>query len=102
MFLIVVTVILFLYAAFITFHAFRWAKIILEQEKFYSDVLQVHERTIATFDKLTQMQLFFDSPTVLQVVHEVMSDVKECRKATHGLIHILTQYSKRRYIEDTE
>ena len=99
-FLIITIVLLLAYSIFISFHAFRWAKIIFILEDKYSKVLAVHERTLGTFEKLLSMQMFFDSPGVRQAVQDVMDDVKTCKIATQSITMTLIEHSKRKYISD--
>jgi alpha-L-fucosidase len=89
-----------IYAFFITRHAYRWARVIIILENEYSDALEVHKRTLKTFENLLNMQMFFDSPTVKQTVIEVMEDVKLCQGATARIASVLTSHSKRKYVDE--
>lgn len=100
--LIFVIIMLLGYSVFISFHAYRWAKIIFIMEDKYSEALAIHERTLETFEKVINMQLFFDSPTVRQTVEEVMNDIKVCKLATQSIVYTLTEHSKRKYFQEKE
>ncbi len=101
-FLILAIILLLLYSIFVSFHAYRWAKVIFLLEDKNSEALAIHERTLETFQKLLNMQLFFDSPTVKQTVEEVMNDVKVCKFATESIVFTLTEHSKRKYFLEKE
>lgn len=83
---------------FVSYHAIKWAKIIFMLEDDLSEAIEVHERTIMVLDKITKTQMFFDSPEVKVVVDEALSDVRDCRTATHRLVKVFTDRSKQRYI----
>ncbi len=101
-FLVFIILLLVAYSAFVSFHAYRWARVIFILEDKYSEALEVHERTLVTFDKILTMQMFFDSPSVKQIVMEVMEDVKDCKNATQSIAYTLTQHSKKKYILEKE
>lgn len=97
-----ICLLLLAYSAFITFHAYRWAKIIFSLEDEYSKALEVLQRTNLLFDNIMNMQMFFDSPSVKKVVEEVKEDVSLSRTAINGIIIKLTEHSKKKYIVEEE
>ena len=101
-FLIIAILFLLAYSIFISFHAYRWARIIFLLEDKYSEALGIHERTLDTFEKLIKMQMFFDSPGVKRAVEEVMDDIKVCKMATQGIVSTLIEHSKRKYISEKD
>jgi hypothetical protein len=69
---------------------------ILEDD--FSEAVEVHERSILTFDKLLSMPLLSDSPAVKAVIVEALDDVKMCKMATQQLISKFTSRSKQKYV----
>lgn len=101
-FLSISLLLLLIYCIFISFHAYRWARIIFLLEDKYSEALDIHERTLNSFEKLLEMHMFFDSPTVKQTVQEVMEDVKVCKMATQSIVFTLVEHSKRKFFIEKE
>lgn len=84
--------------AFVLYHAIRWAKVIFLLEDDLSEAVEVHERTVAVFEGLLKMEVFFDSPAVKAQFDAALEDVKVCQTATQKLIQSFTQRSKQRYV----
>lgn len=80
------------------FFTIRLARIIFMLEDDLSEAIEIHERTVATLEAITKVEMFFDNPTVKKVVDEALQDVRMCQTATHKLVYDLTQRSKQRYI----
>ena len=101
-FLVLFCILLIAYSVFISFHAFRGAKIIFSLEDKYSEALAVLNRTEKAFDNILEMQLFFDSPGVKKIVEEVKEDVQTSKMAISKIIYTLTEHSKKKYIIEKE
>lgn len=99
-FLLLLLLIFIAYSVFISYHAYRWARIIFSLEEKYSVALAVLERTDKTFGDILKMQIFFDSPSIRNVVLEAMEDIKSSKVAIGDIITTLVQHSKKKYIED--
>lgn len=82
---------------FSTFYLIRWARIIMSLEDQLAEAIEIHERSIATFDKVLKMPLFFDSPEVKPVIAEAFDDIRLCMAATQSLIRAFTRMSKQQY-----
>ncbi len=82
----------------LSFYVIKLAKIIFMFEDDLAETIQVHERSMTTFDKILKMPLFFDSPEVRSVLTEALEDIKMCKLATQKVITNFTRRSKQKYI----
>jgi hypothetical protein len=101
-FLIILCFLLFAYSCFISFHAYRWAKIIFSLEDKYSEALDIVSRTRDGINNILNMQMFFDSPSVKKIVEEVKEDLKVSEMALSKIVFTLTEHSKKKYIIEEE
>lgn len=100
--LIFVCLLLLGYSIFISFHAYRWAKIIFSLEDKYSEALKIVSRTKEEIDNILNMQMFFDSPSVKKAVEEVKEDLTVSEMAISKIVFTLTEHSKKKYIIEEE
>ena len=84
------------------FYMLRFANIVLVLETDLSEAIEVHERSVETFDKILGMQLFFDSPDVRPILIEAQNDIKMCKFVTQKIIQKFIQRSKQKYVETVE
>jgi myosin-crossreactive antigen len=88
----------FVAIVFVVYHSLRWARVIFLLEDDLSEAVDIHERTVAVFEGLLKMEVFFDSPAVKAQFDAALEDVKVCQTATQKLIQSFTQRSKQRYV----
>ena len=97
-FLILLVIALSVVCGFSIFFAIRWAKIIMLLEDDLAEAVEVHERSVATLERVLATPLFFDSPEVKPMLTEALADIKVCKIATQKLVRSFTQRSKQKYV----
>lgn len=89
------------------FYVFKFGRIIMTMEDELLNALEVHNRSVQTFDKLLALPMFTDSPQTLKILNEALEDIKICRGATLSIANTFEkigngEYSKIEYIETGE
>jgi hypothetical protein len=102
LFLIILIIILSILLGISIFYLIRFVGYIISIEDDLAEALEIHERTLETFDKLLNMQMFFDSPQIQKVAVDVLNDVKVCKLATTKIITNFTRLSKNKYVQIVE
>jgi hypothetical protein len=99
---VVLIVILTCLCLVLGFLVYRLSSYVMSIEDSLSNAIEIHERTIKTFDAMLEVPMFFDSPAVQQAANAALEDVKLCRAATNEIIQSFTKLSKNVYIIDEE
>lgn len=81
-----------------TFYMIRFLRYTMAIEDNLSEAIEVHQRSLEAFDKIVQMELFYDSPQVQAAVVELMEDVKLCKLATQSVADSFIRLSNNKYI----
>lgn len=80
------------------FYLWRFIGYIMIIEDDLGEAVEVHNRTVETFEQLLNMRLFFDSPEVKRAVQDILDDVKVCKLATQKVADNFTRLSKNKYV----
>lgn len=92
-------ILLFVGVCVLGFFLYRFTSYIMFIEDDISEAIDVHERTVNTFNELLEMNMFFDSPDIQRKVKEVMDDVKVCKFATQKVAQTFVRLSKNKYVK---
>lgn len=80
------------------YYIIKFSKIIFLFEDELSLALEVHDRSIATFDKILNYQVVMDSPYIRNLYVEILEDVKMCKAATLRVANSYNKLRKKQYV----
>lgn len=96
--LIILLFIMTVWAIVATFFVVRFATYVFAIENSLNDAIDVHHRTLVTFDGVLNTQLFLDSPQAREIFMEITKDIKLCKLATQRIADDFLRLSKNKYV----